>query len=55
MADRRGIGNWFAPWRFLLFIGLLVIGIPVGHQLLHRWALGGMAAFDLAATIFLLL
>ena len=55
MAEGRGIGNWFAPWRFLLFIALLLIGVPACHQLLHRWALGGMATFDVAATIFLLL
>ena len=54
MAERRGIGNWIAPWRFLLFIGVLLAGIPVGHHFLGRWALGGMAAFDVAAAIFLL-
>jgi len=54
MADRNGIGNRIAPWRFLLFIVLLAVGIPVGHQLLHRWALGGMAAFDIATAVFLL-
>jgi uncharacterized membrane protein len=54
MTDGRGIGNWFAPWRFLLFMALLAAGIPLGHQLLHRWALGGMAAFDAAAILFLL-
>jgi len=53
MAERRGIGNRIAPWRFLLFIGLLLAGIPIGHHLLGRWALGGMAAFDVAAAIFL--
>jgi uncharacterized membrane protein len=55
MAKPRTIGNTIAPWRFLLFIALLIAGIPIGHQFLHRWALGGMAAFDAAATIFLLL
>ena len=54
MADGGGIGNTIAPWRFLLFLALLIAGIPIGHQLLHRWALGGMAAFDVAATTFLL-
>jgi uncharacterized membrane protein len=54
MADRSGIGNLIAPWRFLLFIALLLAGIPTGHQVLHRWALGGMAAFDVAAATFLL-
>jgi uncharacterized membrane protein len=54
MADRNGIGNNIAPWRFLLFIALLAVGIPLGHHLLHRWALGGMAAFDVATTVFLI-
>jgi len=54
MAEGRGIGNWLAPPRFLAFMALLLIGIPVGRQLLHRWALGGMAAFDVAAGVFLL-
>lgn len=54
MADRKGIGNKIAPWRFLLFVALLIAGIPIGHQLLGRWALGGMAAFDVAAVAFLL-
>jgi uncharacterized membrane protein len=54
MADRRGIGNTIAPWRFLLFLALLVVGVPVGIRLLHHWPLGGMAAFDGAAAIFLL-
>jgi uncharacterized membrane protein len=54
MADERGIGNKIAPLRFLLFMALLIIGIPAGHSILHRWALGGMAAFDIAATTFLL-
>ena len=54
MAEGHGIGNWFAPWRFLLFIALLIADIPIGHQIFHRWALGGMAAFDVAAGTFLL-
>ena len=54
MTDRRGIGNTVAPWRFLLFIGVLLAGIPVGHTLLHRWSLGIMGAFDVAAALFLL-
>jgi uncharacterized membrane protein len=54
MAKQRSIGNMIAPWRFLLFVALLIIGIPIGHQVFHRWALGGMAAFDVAATVFLL-
>ena len=54
MAKRRSIGNSIAPWRFLLFIGLLLGGVPILHPLFHRWALAGMAAFDIAAGLFLL-
>lgn len=54
MAERRGIGNRIAPWRFLLFIALLIAGIPIASQWLDRWSLGAMAAFDVAAAIFLL-
>jgi uncharacterized membrane protein len=55
MAKGSSIGNSVAPWRFLLFIGLLIVGIPLLHPTLGRWALAGMAAFDIAALIFLLL
>jgi uncharacterized membrane protein len=54
MAKPRTIGNTLAPWRFLLFLALLIAGIPVGNQIFHRWALGGMAAFDVAAAVFLI-
>jgi uncharacterized membrane protein len=54
MAKPRTVGNMIAPWRFLLFLALLIAGIPVGNQFFHRWALGGMAAFDVAAAVFLL-
>jgi uncharacterized membrane protein len=54
MATIRTIGNTIAPPRFLIFMALLIAGVPIGHQLFHRWALGGMAAFDLASTVFLL-
>jgi uncharacterized membrane protein len=53
MAKPQTIGNMIAPWRFLLFMALLIVGIPIGHHFLHRWALGGMAAFDIAAGTFL--
>jgi uncharacterized membrane protein len=55
MADGRGIGNRIAPPRFLAFLGALIIGLPVFVNLFHRWALGAMAAFDVAAILFLLL
>ena len=53
MAEQRGIGNTVAPWRFLLFVALLIVGSLVGARLLHARALGLMAGFDVAAIIFL--
>ena len=54
MAERRQIGNIVGPWRFLLFLAVLLIGFPIASGALHRWALGAMTAFDLAAIAFLL-
>lgn len=53
MATRRSIGNMVAPPRFLLFVALLVIGVPIGRATLGNWALGAMAGFDAAAFAFL--
>lgn len=53
MADRRGIGNWLAPPRFLAFVAVLAIASPVAAGLLHARTLGFMAGFDVAALIFL--
>jgi uncharacterized membrane protein len=53
MADRVGIGNTIAPPRFLAFLGALAIGLAVALFLFHNWALAAMAAFDLAAILFL--
>jgi len=33
---------------------VLIVGVPIGHELLGNWALGAMAGFDLAAIVFLL-
>lgn len=47
------IGNRIAPPRFLLFCAILgVAAIPA--IAIGGWAMGGMAAFDLAALIFLI-
>jgi len=54
MAKGQNIGNMIAPPRFLAFIGVLIVGVPIGHELLGNWALGAMAGFDLAAIVFLL-
>jgi uncharacterized membrane protein len=53
MAERRSIGNVVAPPRFLAFLAALILAFPVASHLFHRWALGAMAAFDLAAILFL--
>jgi len=53
MADRGGIGNWIAPWRFLLFIALLIGGTLVAQRFSHARTLSFMAGFDLAAVVFL--
>jgi uncharacterized membrane protein len=55
MAKPRTIGNMIAPPRFLAFMTILVVGVPVAHKLLGNWALGAMAGFDVAAIVFLAL
>ena len=55
MAKPRTIGNMIAPPRFLAFLVALIIVFPIGVDFFHRWALGAMAAFDVAAILFLML
>jgi uncharacterized membrane protein len=53
MAKARSIGNSVAPWRFIMFVAvLLVAAVPASHFLGSSW-LGWIAAFDLAALLFL--
>lgn len=47
------LGKRIAPPRFISFVILLAIGMPVLHPLLG-WRQGMMAAFDIAAAIFLI-
>jgi uncharacterized membrane protein len=54
MAKPRTIGNTIAPPRFLLFLAALIAAFPVASHFVQRWALGAMAAFDVAATLFLI-
>ena len=54
MAERRTIGNVVAPARFLAFMTVLMVAVPLTHLALHRWALAAMAGFDVAAIVFLL-
>jgi uncharacterized membrane protein len=53
MAERRSVGNMVAPWRFIMFVVVLAIAtLPAGSWLGSRW-LGFIAAFDVAAVLFL--
>ena len=54
MAKARTIGNMIAPPRFLAFMAALLVTFPIASHYLQRWALGAMAAFDVAAVVFLL-
>src|SRR5690348_8614504 len=53
MTKTRTIGNMIAPSRFLVFMGVLVVGGIIGGELLHTWALGAMAGFCVASFVFL--
>ena len=53
MPKPRTIGNIIAPPRFLAFLAVLVVAFPIASQVLGRWALGAMAAFDIGAILFL--
>lgn len=53
MAKQRTIGNLIAPPRFLAFMAILIVTVPLTHLALHRWALAAMAGFDVAAIVFL--
>jgi len=55
MTKPRTIGNMIAPPRFLAFMAVMIVAFPILSHAFHRWALGAMASFDLAAALFLLL
>lgn len=55
MAEQKTIGNIVAPWRFLLFLAVFAVGVPVANGRLHNLALSLMAGFDVAALLLLLL
>ena len=50
----RTIGNMIAPPRFLAFILILIVSVPVAAGLFHRWTLGAIAGFDIASLVLLL-
>jgi len=54
MAAREGIGNKIAPPRFIAFVVAMFAAFPLGWHFLGNWDLGFMAAFDLAALLFLI-
>lgn len=49
------IGNRIAPWRFLVFLAVLIGAGIAGIWLFRDDWLGAMAGFDVAAALFLLL
>jgi uncharacterized membrane protein len=55
MAKPRTIGNMIAPPRFLAFLAAMIVAFPIAAHAFDRWALGAMAAFDVAAALFLVL
>jgi len=55
MAKPRTIGNLIAPWRFLAFVAIMAIAVPIAAQRMGNLALGLMSGFDIAAAVFLLL
>ena len=55
MAKRRPIGKLIASWHYLVFIFVLFVTAGPASLWLGSPGLGLITAFDLAATIFLLL
>jgi uncharacterized membrane protein len=54
MAKPRTIGNMIAPWRFLMFVAILIAGSIAAASMMHNASLGIMAGFDAAALLFLI-
>jgi uncharacterized membrane protein len=54
MAKPNTIGNRIAPWRFIMFIVLLVFAVVPASAWLGSYPLGIIGAFDIAGVIFLL-
>ena len=55
MAKRFTFGNRLVPWRFILFLVVLVAATFPARLWLGTFALGMIAAFDVAAVLFLAL
>jgi uncharacterized membrane protein len=55
MTNERTLGNRLAPWRFIVFIAVLLVGAVPASLWLGSWGLGIIDSFDVAAVLFLLL
>ena len=55
MANRPTFGNRVAPWRFIAFLILMIAAILPARAWLGTFPLGIIAAFDIAAVMFLAL
>lgn len=53
MAEPRSIGNMVAPWRFMLFVIAGLLSLYPAINWLGSCSLGIIAAFDVAAILFL--
>jgi uncharacterized membrane protein len=53
MKRPKTIGNMIAPWRFIMFVAVLALGVLPASAWLGSYALGVIAAFDIAAMLFL--
>jgi uncharacterized membrane protein len=53
MSDKRGIGSWFAPPRFIAFAVILFFASALAISQCS-WRTGVMIGFDAAALVFLL-
>jgi uncharacterized membrane protein len=53
MEKPRTIGNMIAPWRFLLFLAVGAAAYPLTDDFFQTTPLAAMAAFDIAALVFL--
>lgn len=55
MANTPTFGNRIAPWRFIAFLVLMIVAILPARAWLGTFPLGVIAAFDVAAVVFLAL
>ena len=52
MASKTSLINRIAPWRFIMFLGILVVGLVVSVGP-FGWSRGALVGFDAAAFAFL--